>query len=141
MNDERTASVKTIVLDSQPLLTYFEKDDGWETVAEIFQQASEDKLKLVLSAINWGEVYYVTFREYGEEFAEKVLHALRNMPVEIVDVTKELTLSAARLKAKGGISYADCFAAALAMAKKGSELLTGDREFERVEKEIKIHWL
>jgi predicted nucleic acid-binding protein len=133
--------VKTIVLDSQPLLAYFEKDEGWEKVAELFQQASEDKVKLSMSVINWGEVYYVTLREYGEDFAEKILHALKNMPLEIVEADKELTLSAARLKAKGGISYADCFAAALAMSKKGSELLTGDREFNKIEKEITIRWM
>ena len=36
------------------------------------------------------------------------------------------------------MSYADCFAAALAKV-KNSELVTGDPEFKKVE--IKIHWL
>ena len=38
------------------------------------------------------------------------------------------------------MSYADCFAAALAKEKK-TELLTGDKEFKQAEGEIKIHWL
>jgi predicted nucleic acid-binding protein len=36
---------------------------------------------------------------------------------------------AARVKAKHKISYADCFAAALAKIRKG-EVITGDREFK-----------
>jgi ribonuclease VapC len=38
------------------------------------------------------------------------------------------------------MSYADCFAAALAIKKK-CELITGDKEFKQVEKEIKIRWI
>lgn len=38
------------------------------------------------------------------------------------------------------MSYADCFAAALASMHKG-ELITGDPEFKAVEKQIKIMWI
>jgi hypothetical protein len=38
------------------------------------------------------------------------------------------------------MSYADCFAAALAMKKK-CELATGDKEFKQVEKYVKIKWM
>jgi predicted nucleic acid-binding protein len=38
------------------------------------------------------------------------------------------------------MSYADCFAAALAMKKK-CELATGDKEFKQVEKDVKIKWM
>jgi ribonuclease VapC len=62
------------------------------------------------------------------------------MPVEIRPADEEMTLEAARLKAAGGLSYADCFAAALAKKKK-CELVTGDKEFKQVEKEVKIRWI
>ncbi len=132
--------MKTIVLDSQPVVAYFEKGEGWESLGELLQSAAEEKIKLSMSVINWGEVYYITLREYGEEHAERVNHALKNMPIEIVDVDMELTLQAARLKARGGISYADCFAAALAVRKKG-ELATGDREFKAVADVAQIRWI
>jgi len=38
------------------------------------------------------------------------------------------------------VSYADCFAAALAKDRK-AELVTGDREFKQVEGEGSIRWL
>jgi predicted nucleic acid-binding protein len=57
-----------------------------------------------------------------------------------VEANKDLTLLAAHLKADHKMSYADCFAAALAIKKK-CELVTGDEEFKHVEKQIKIHWI
>lgn len=133
--------MKTLVLDSHALITYFEKEQGWETVAELLQQASEQKFQLLLSVVNWGEIYYVTHREYGEEYADKILHALRHMPIELREVDKDVALQAAQLKVQGGLSYADCFAAGLAKTIKGSEVVTGDREFKQVEGDVKIRWI
>jgi predicted nucleic acid-binding protein len=38
------------------------------------------------------------------------------------------------------MSYADCFAAALAKTRK-AELVTGDREFKQVENDVRVRWL
>lgn len=38
------------------------------------------------------------------------------------------------------MSYADCFAAALAKLRKAA-LVTGDKDFKQVEDEIKVHWV
>ena len=133
--------MKTLVLDSYALLAYFERETGWEKIAELLQQASEDKCRLLLSVVNWGEIYYITLREYNEEYAEEVRHALENMPVEIMDVTQKMALHAARHKAAGGLSYADCFVVGLAETIKGAEVITGDKEFKQVEKTVKIHWM
>ncbi len=62
------------------------------------------------------------------------------MAIEIVEVDWTLARQAAVFKAKGGISYADCFAAPLAKLRKG-EVITGDPEFKRLDGEIKIAWL
>ena len=51
-----------------------------------------------------------------------------------------LAKQAASFKARHKMSYADCFAAALAK-QKNAELITGDSEFKAVEKEIRIQWL
>jgi len=51
-----------------------------------------------------------------------------------------LTRAAAAIKARGNISYADSFAAALAKL-HGAVLVTGDNEFKQLEDEITIEWL
>jgi ribonuclease VapC len=52
----------------------------------------------------------------------------------------QLAREAARFKAAHKISYADCFAAALAKLHKG-EVITGDKEFKVLEDEVKILWI
>ena len=90
--------------------------------------------------MNWGEVHYVTHRNYGLEQANKIVHIIGSFPIEIVDVDLEITRQAALFKVAHHLSYADCFAAALAKVKK-STLVTGDKEFKSLEGEIKITWL
>lgn len=132
--------MKTFVLDAHALIIYFEKGSGWQKVAEILQLAARDECELLLSVVNWGEVFYTALGEEGEDAAQAVLVALRNMPIRVVEANKEVTLAAARLKARGGISYADCFAAGLGKLKR-AEVVTGDKEFKVVEDEVKIRWI
>jgi ribonuclease VapC len=54
--------VKTIVLDSYALLAYFEKEAGWDTVAELLTDAAADRYVLQCCVVNWGEVLYITER-------------------------------------------------------------------------------
>ncbi len=60
--------------------------------------------------------------------------------MEIVPADWELAYRAAQLKVRGNISYADCFAVALAKSKK-AEVVTGDKEFRQVEGEVKVLWV
>ncbi len=62
------------------------------------------------------------------------------MPIDIVDVNIQLAREAARFKAAHRMSYADCFAAALAKLHNG-EVITGDKKFRAVEGEVKIAWI
>ncbi len=132
----------TKVLDSWALIAFFEDEPAAEEVEKILQRAADEKHKLLMSVVNWGEIYYNTMREVSQEAAEQKARDIAALPIEIVGVGEDLTLArqAAIFKATHKMSYADCFAAALAKEKK-AELVTGDPEFKEVEKEIKIAWL
>jgi uncharacterized protein len=132
--------MKKFVLDSYSLIAYAEGEKGAKDVAEIFKSALDDKAELFLSVINWGEMYYIAMREGGKDRAELYKNSFARYPIAIVDADKELTLQAAEFKALNKMSYADAFAAALAKTKK-AVLITGDKEFKSVEKEIKINWI
>ena len=67
-------------------------------------------------------------------------HLISTLPIQIVPADLELAKQAAEFKASKKMSYADCFAAALAKLRK-AELVTGDKEFKQVEGEVKILWL
>ena len=132
----------TKVLDSWALIAFLEDEPAAEHVEKLLAQAAAEKHKLLLSVVNWGEIYYNTMRQLSQEAAEQQARAIAALPIEIVGVGDDLTLArqAAVYKATYKMAYADCFAAALAKI-KNSELLTGDPEFKAVEKEIKINWL
>ena len=55
-------------------------------------------------------------------------------------VDRALTRLAAGFEARGGLSYAEAFAATLARERKAG-LLTGDPELKSLNKEIKILWI
>ncbi len=128
------------VLDSWALLCYLEEERGAEKVIHLFGEAAEASEPLLMCVINWGEVYYQVARRYGEPQAQEIERLIQSFPITLIEAGKELTREAARVKANKKLSYADCFAAALAKM-RGAELYTGDREFKAVEKEIKIVWL
>lgn len=128
------------VLDSYSLIAYVEGEAGTDKMIEIFRTARDSGKALFLSVVNWGEVYYITLREAGREQANEVAHLISTLPIQLVPADLELTKQAAEFKAKHKMSYADCFAAALAKLRK-AELVTGDREFKQVEGEVKVMWL
>ena len=130
----------TKLLDSWALIAFFEDEPAAETVEKILEQAVADRHKLLISVVNWGEVYYNVMRKVSQEAAEQKIKEIAAMPVEIVGVDEDLTKQAAIYKATKKMSYADCFGAALAKI-KNAEFVTGDPEFKEVEKEIKINWL
>jgi len=132
--------MKRTVVDSYALIAYLEKEEGYEEVAKIFDDCVAEQLEVFLCVVNWGEVIYHALRVGGENTAKLAEDAMKALPIQIVDANKEITLQAAHLKASNKMSYADCFAAALAIKKK-CELVTGDRDFKQVERQAKIRWI
>jgi len=132
----------TKVLDSWALIAFFEDEPAANAVEEILHRAALDRHELLMSVINWGEVYYSTMRETSQTEAEARIQEIASLPIEIVGIGAhlEMTRRAAIYKAIYPISYADAFAAALAKERK-AEFITGDPDFKRLEKEIKIMWL
>jgi uncharacterized protein len=130
------------VLDSWALIAFFEDEPAADAVEELLHRATLGRHKLLLSAINWGEIYYNTMRETSRAEAEARVREIASLPVEIAGIGDDLkmTRQAAIFKATYRISYADAFAAALTKEKK-AELITGDPEFKALGKEIKIAWL
>ena len=132
----------TKVLDSWALIAFFEDEPPAEQVEKLLAQAAAEKCKLLLSVVNWGEIYYHTMREVSQEAAEQKAREISTLPIDLVGVGDDLALArqAAIYKATHQMAYADCFAAALAKI-KNAELLTGDPEFKSVEGEVKVFWL
>ena len=128
------------ILDAHALLIFLEKEPGYEKVESLFVNAIEKDKSLLMTSVNFGEVYYIVLRECGQAKAHEIEKIIQSLPIDIIDVDLSLAKEAARFKATNKISYADCFAAALAKLHKG-ELVTGDKEFKGLENDIKIAWI
>lgn len=130
----------TKVLDSYALMAFLEDEPGADFVRGLIHKAVESDTILLMSVVNLGEVWYSIARTNSAKIADQYVHEIKGMGIEIVDIDWQLTRQAAAFKVGGNISYADCFAAALAKTRK-AELITGDKEFKLLDGEIKISWL
>ncbi len=132
--------MKRYVLDSYAMIAYFEDEAGADRVAQVLRELIKGQAKGFMSVVNWGELYYNTMREQGVSEADKVILQLDKFPIQIVDVNKELTYEAAKLKGEFRIAYADCFAVALSV-KLSAALVTGDPDFKKLHERISIKWI
>ena len=130
----------TKVLDSYALMAFFEDEPGADLVRDLILKAEENRINLLISVVNLGEVWYSIARTNSPEVADQYIGEIDGMAIEVVDVDWQLTRQAAMFKVNRSISYGDCFAAALAKNRR-AELVTGDKEFKSLEDEIKIAWI
>ncbi|MCI0750804.1 MAG: type II toxin-antitoxin system VapC family toxin [Flammeovirgaceae bacterium] len=133
---------KNVVFDSYALIAHFKNEPGASLISDLFTDLLIGEKNGFISVINVGEVYYMLSRKAGIENAEKSIEIIRTLPIKIVDADFEITYAAAQLKARHKFSYADSFAAALTIIKKGT-LVTGDKEFKNLSKEkgFKVHFI
>lgn len=118
---------EAVVLDAYAVLAVLGDEPGAEDVAGIL---ADPQYAVFMNAINVGEVEYILLRRHGAEVARKVEEAIYDHPrIQVANATRERIRAAAEIKAKGDLSLADAFAAALAL-ELGAELVTGDPEFE-----------
>ncbi len=133
----------SLVLDSYALIGYLEGEEFADQIRDLLELARKGQKRLFLHALHLGEVYYIIYREQGAQTADLVYSRIKAFPVILIsEIEESLLMQAAILKAKFPISYADSFAAALAIVKK-SILLTGDKEFKPLEEAglVRIKWL
>jgi predicted nucleic acid-binding protein len=128
------------VLDSYALLAYLGAEDGQHRVQDLLEKAVDGDAMLYLTVINYGEVLYIVERERGLTAAKKTVAAVDQLPVRVVDADRDLTFSAAHIKAEFPLAYADCFAVALAQV-LGAIVVTGDPEFASVTDSVDVEWL
>jgi len=128
------------ILDSHALMIFLEKEPGFEKIESLFIDATQKDNNLLMATVNYGEVYYIVLRECGQEKLNEIEKIIDTLPIDVIDVDKNIVKQAARFKASKKISYADCFAAALAKINNG-EVITGDEEFKVLKKEVKVLWV
>ncbi len=135
-----TRRPRALVLDSWAVLAYLGDEGAGGAVADLIADAHDHATPVSMTIVNAGEVWYILAREVSEAEADRAVESLRHLGVALIDIDWKLARQAGLYKSKGRMSYADCFAAALARLQR-AELVTGDREFRQVEGEVRVRWL
>lgn len=110
-----------IVLDTWALLALLNDEPAADLVERAWQRE-----KPVICSVNLGEALYVLIRAHGDDPARRAVEGIR-AELSVLDPDWALVVEAAKTKAGGGLSYADCFALATAR-QQGAKLWTGDPE-------------
>jgi predicted nucleic acid-binding protein len=132
--------VKTYVFDASALFAFLHSTAGGKRVAALIKEAVNGRAEIVMSAVNYGEVYGWILREYGLDRAKATMSAVYPLPIRLVDVTPARAFGAAEVKSKYKLYYVDSFVAALAMEVKGT-LVTSDTDFRRLGYGFPVLWL
>ncbi len=129
--------IKNYVLDTSAIFTYAESEAGSDTVEEILTLAKKSKCNLYLSFISLMEIYYVAWQKKGEDTAKELVVLVKSLPLEIINSTERLILSAGRIKANHRLSVADAIVTATAI-EKSAILVHKDPELEAASSYVEI---
>jgi predicted nucleic acid-binding protein len=126
------AGRRRYVLDANALIGFFEGRRGTaDKVRHLFGEALRHDEPLWMSAVNWGEVFYIAWRRHDEAMAREVEAKLQELPIAVIAVDRARATRSGTLKQKHGLGYADAFAAELAIEQE-AWLVTADPEFSKV---------
>jgi predicted nucleic acid-binding protein len=113
------------LLDTSAILALMEDEDGADRVEEILREG-----EAILPFPVLLETYYISLQEVSESVADERYALLRHLSTtEIWSVDEPTLLTAARLKARFRISFADALIAAFAV-RSSAVLVHKDPEFE-----------
>ena len=146
--------VKNIILDSWSILAWLEGESQGEKVKDLIHwvdgkrslriknligDSKIERIRLFINIINLGEVFCILGRRKGEEEANETISEIKESPIEVIPASNSLVFKAASLKVRYSIAYADAFAIATAITRKGF-LLTGNPELKGL-KDVPIIWI
>jgi predicted nucleic acid-binding protein len=132
-----------LVVDAWPVMEWIQrKEPVFSDLVTVIEAATSGEVKLSMSRINHGEVIYLIRKNFPADEAARALSLFRELPITLHSVPYLLIDAAVELKSKFSISFADAFAAALAI-ELSVALLTGDRDLLLLKDAglLQIHWI
>jgi predicted nucleic acid-binding protein len=132
--------VKTYVFDASALYVYLQDKPAANKVNQLLKEAVRERAEILMSAVNYGEVYGAIQREHGPDRATAIMSAVQPLPIRLLDATPQRALRAADVKTKYKLYFIDSFAAALAIEYKAT-LVTSDSDFRKLGHGFPLVWL
>ena len=120
-----------VVVDSAPLIYLLEDHPAFAPAfVGLFELQEQGRLQIAISTVALAEVLAGPFEHGQEALAKRYERALAGF--EIVPVSHEIAVTAARLRAGTGLRLPDALQAATALEIGAAALVTHDRDFSRL---------
>jgi len=130
------------ILDACSLIALLTNEDGADVVKKLLQRAIDGDIKVLMHKVNFLEVYYDTYKAYGEEKALKLLEDIKITPIEMnAEITDDILIKAGRLKSLYKISLADSIGLAETIVRNGNFVTADHHELEIVQEKEKINMI
>ncbi len=136
-------SLRTFVLDAWPIVEWLlGKQPAARRFTLFLNEAEQPGTQLLITRINLGEVRYTLAKRLSVAEQARANAMFYRLALTIVSVDDALVDTAVGIKANHACSYADCFAAALAI-RVDAPVVTGDSEFLKLRDDgpIELVWL
>jgi len=120
-----------VVVDTAPLIYILEDHPRFAPLFQgLFEAADRGQLQVALSTISVAELLVGPFKEGRDALAKRYEKALGNF--ELIAVSSEIAVTAARLRASTGLRLPDALQAATALEIGATALITHDRDFSKL---------
>jgi predicted nucleic acid-binding protein len=132
-----------LVVDSWPILDWIKnRQPATSLFQDLLHKSVTQNVALEMTRINYGEVVYLIRKAPNIRDGERALAAFAGLNIRLHSIDDVLVDEAVDLKSSYPISFADAFAAALAM-RLAVPLITGDPDFRRLESDgiVDLQWV
>lgn len=121
-----------LLLDTEPLIKLFAKEEGWETIQKILLRIEEGEIEAAISVVTLTEIYYKYLHEKRIDLAKKRVEELKYATyLKKLDIDEKIAIKAGEFKGKYGVPIADAFISATAYY-NDSIVLSDDVDFKKI---------
>lgn len=120
-----------VVVDTAPLIYILEDHPRFAPLFQgLFEAVDRDQLQVAVSTISVAELLVGPLKEGKDALAKRYEKALAGF--ELIAVSTEIAVTAARLRASTGLRLPDALQAATTLEIGAAALVTHDRDFSRL---------
>lgn len=130
----------TLAVDTVTLIYFLEHHPVHHpTARKLLERIEAGEVRGVLSTLAFAELLVPAYRAGDPRRAASVRRLLSGFPnLDLFDVTAEISVEAARLRARYGLRTPDAIHAATALAAGADGIVTNDRDLVKVSPEITV---
>jgi len=121
-----------LLLDTEPLIKLFAKENGWEVVQKILLRIESGEVEAAISVITLTEIYYKYIHEKKADLAKARVENLKYATyLKKLGVDEKIAIKAGEFEGKYSIPIADSLISATAYY-NDSIVITDDLDFKKI---------